>query len=105
MGELVKLCSMEDLADGRMVKVEILGCDYIVVGRGGSAHVVDGSCTNDWADLSVGVLEGDVVTCPGCGGQFNVTTGEVVKTPPTFPLATYPATLKGDEVWGDVTGY
>lgn len=105
MGELVRLCNLDDVADGKMVYAEVLGCDYLIVRRGDDVYVLDGTCTHDWRRLDEGTLEGDVVTCPGDGGQFNVRTGEVVKTPPTFPLATYDATVKDGGVYADVTGY
>ncbi|MEE9592433.1 MAG: Rieske 2Fe-2S domain-containing protein [Thermoplasmata archaeon] len=105
MGELVKLCDVDQLEEGRMLYVEILGCDYIVVQRAGEVYALDGTCTYDWTRLDEGVLENDVVTCPTGGGQYNIKTGEVVKTPPSFPLQTYPVTVDGAEVLADVTGY
>lgn len=105
MTELVRLCDVDAVADDSMHYVEVLGCDYIVVKREGEIYVLDGTCTYDWSRLDEGTLEGDVVTCPGDGGQFNVKTGEVVQKPPTFPLSTYEVTLKDDAVWAPVTGY
>jgi nitrite reductase/ring-hydroxylating ferredoxin subunit len=105
MGEFVKLCRVDDLEEGKMLKVEILGCDYLVIKQGEDIHVLDAACTHEWADLSEGTLEGDVVTCPLHSGQFNVRTGEVLREPPTFPLQTYNVKVIEDEVYADVTGY
>ncbi|MFQ5552311.1 MAG: Rieske (2Fe-2S) protein [Thermoplasmata archaeon] len=105
MGEAVKLCNLDQLEEGKMLYVEILGCDYIVIERAGEVYALDGTCTYDWARLDDGTLEGDVVTCPMGGGQFNVKTGEVVKGPPSFPLQTYPVTVNGGDILADVTGY
>ncbi|MFQ6012659.1 MAG: Rieske (2Fe-2S) protein [Thermoplasmata archaeon] len=105
MGELVKLCDLDQLEEGTVRYVEILGCDYIVVQRAGEVYALDGACTYDWARLDEGTLDGDVLTCPLGGGQFNIKTGEVVKAPPSFPLQTYEITVNGSEVFADVTGY
>jgi nitrite reductase/ring-hydroxylating ferredoxin subunit len=105
MGELLKICDLDDLKEGEMLKVEILGCDYIVIKLGEDVFVMDGACTHEWADLSKGTLDGDILTCPLHSGQFNIRTGEVVREPPTFPLQTYNAKIIGNEVWADVTGY
>ncbi len=105
MAELVRICSLDDLEDDGMIKVEILGCDYLVVRRGDRIHVTDASCTHEWADLSEGTLEGDTVTCPQHGGQFDIRSGAVLRDPPSFPLDTYNVEVKDGEVYADVTGY
>ncbi len=105
MVELVKLCDLAEVEEGKILYVEILGCDYIVVRKAGEVYALDGTCTYDWTRLDGGSLDGDVVTCPAGGGQFNIKTGEVVKAPPSFPLQTYPVTLDGEDVLAAVTGY
>ncbi len=102
---MVRLCHLDDLQDGGMIKVEVLGCDYLVVKREEDVYVVDASCTHEWADLSQGTLEGDTITCPLHQGQFNVKSGEVVREPPTFPLDVYAVEIVDDEVYAAVTGY
>lgn len=99
------MCSLDDLQEGSMLKVEILGCDYLVIKRGDKVHVTDASCTHEWADLGEGTLDGDTVTCPLHGGQFDVRSGAVLRDPPSFPLDTYNVEVKDGEVYADVTGY
>ncbi len=105
MGELVKLCTLAEVEEGKILYVEILGCDYIVVRQAEEVFALDGTCTYDWTRLDGGSLDGEVVTCPDGGGQFNIKTGEVVKAPPSFPLQTYRVTLNGEDVLAEVTGY
>ncbi len=105
MGELVKLCTLAEVEEGKILYVEILGCDYIVVRQAEEVFALDGTCTYDWTRLDGGSLDGEVVTCPDGGGQFNIKTGEVVKAPPSFPLQTYRVTLTGEDVLAEVTGY
>ncbi len=105
MPELVRLCHLDDFRDGRMIKVEVLGCEYLVIKSGEEIYVLDASCTHEWADLSEGTLEGEVITCPLHEGQFNVRSGDVIRDPPTFPLETYNVKVIDNEVYADVTGY
>ncbi|MEE8198240.1 MAG: Rieske 2Fe-2S domain-containing protein [Thermoplasmata archaeon] len=105
MGELVKLCTLAEVEEGKILYVEILGCDYIVVRQAEEVFALDGTCTYDWTRLDGGSLDGEVVTCPDGGGQFNIKTGEVVKAPPSFPLQTYRVTVNGEDVLAEVTGY
>ncbi len=88
-----------------MIKVEVFGCDYLVIKRGQDLHVMDASCTHEWADLSQGTLDGEILTCPLHEGQFNIKSGAVVRDPPTFPLDTYTVKVVDGEVYADVTGY
>ena len=105
MGELVKLCTLAEVEEGKILYVEILGCDYIVVRQAEEVFALDGTCTYDWTRLDGGSLDGEVVTCPDGGGQYNIKTGEVVKAPPSFPLQTYRVTVNGEDVLAEVTGY
>ncbi|MFQ5837659.1 MAG: Rieske (2Fe-2S) protein [Thermoplasmata archaeon] len=105
MAELVKMCDLDDLKDGGMFKVEVLGCDYMVIKASDDIYVLDAACTHEWGDLSQGTLEADTVTCPLHGGQFNIKSGEVIREPPSFPLQTYNVKIVENEVFADVTGY
>ncbi len=51
--------------------------------------------------LGEGELEGNVVTCPWHGWQYDVTTGKVVMSP-SLGVDTYPVEVRGDEIFVDV---
>jgi nitrite reductase (NADH) small subunit len=42
----------------------------------GILHALDGVCPHQGGPLGKGTLEGDIVTCPWHGWQFNVCTGQ-----------------------------
>ena len=48
--------------------------------------------------LAEGELNGNVVTCPCHGGQFDVTTGQVVGGPPPESIKTYACATEGDDI-------
>ncbi|MCJ2519501.1 MAG: Rieske 2Fe-2S domain-containing protein [Candidatus Thermoplasmatota archaeon] len=105
MPELARMCHVDDLQDGGMIKSEVLGCEYLVIKLAEDIYVLDASCTLEWTDLSKGSLEGEIVTCPVCKGQFNIRSGDVAREPPTFPLDTYNVKVVDGTVYGEVSGY
>jgi catalase len=81
------------------VKLVVTGESPISVANVGGALVAfDDLCTHRQCSLAQGVLDGQVITCPCHGSQFEVTTGEVVRGPATEPLRTYQARSDGGQV-------
>src|SRR5215471_11316802 len=87
----VELCSATDVAPGTAIKVEQAGLELAVYNVDGEFFVTDDHCTHGPGSLSEGFLEGDIIECNFHQGQFNVRTGEVVLSPCTVPVKTYPA--------------
>jgi nitrite reductase/ring-hydroxylating ferredoxin subunit len=56
-------------------------------------------CPHAGAALSEGTLDGAVLTCPGHGSQFDVTTGERVRGPADEDIATYRLVEEGGQVF------
>ncbi len=65
---------------------------------GGQASAIDDQCPHSGAQLSEGVLEGCVVTCPRHGSQFDVQTGERVRGPADREVAAHEVTRAGGRV-------
>jgi 3-phenylpropionate/trans-cinnamate dioxygenase ferredoxin subunit len=70
---------------GKMKKVTLDGKGILIVNVNGTYHAVASECTHYGGDLSEGVLENNIVTCPNHKARFDVTTGKVV-SPPVEPL-------------------
>jgi nitrite reductase/ring-hydroxylating ferredoxin subunit len=56
-------------------------------------------CPHAGATISEGELQGAVVTCPGHGSQFDVTTGQRVRGPADTDIATYPTVADGGQLY------
>lgn len=56
-------------------------------------------CPHAGAVLSGGELTAAVLTCPGHGSQFDVTTGQRVRGPADDHLATHRVMTEGGQVW------
>ena len=55
-------------------------------------------CTHDDGSLAGGELNGEVITCPRHGAQFNIKTGAVLKMPATEDIEVYPVRVNGADV-------
>ncbi len=55
-------------------------------------------CTHISGPLNEGELDGDVLTCPWHGAQFNVRTGKVLRGPARQDIQTYPVKIEGKSI-------
>ncbi len=68
-------------------------------------YAADSTCTHEEADLSLGMLTGEVLTCPLHQAKFNIETGQVLSgpngdDPETIPnLRTYVVKVEESEVY------
>jgi 3-phenylpropionate/trans-cinnamate dioxygenase ferredoxin component len=71
----------DQIPAGTMKAVTVEGKDILVTNVGGNFYAIGGKCTHMGGDLSKGILEGNIVTCPRHGSQFDVTTGKSLRGP------------------------
>jgi 3-phenylpropionate/trans-cinnamate dioxygenase ferredoxin subunit len=79
--EYVRASGKLEIDKGEMKKVILVGRDILIVNIDGNYYAVGGECTHFGGDLSEGILEGNVITCPNHKARFDVTTGKVVSGP------------------------
>jgi nitrite reductase/ring-hydroxylating ferredoxin subunit len=79
MSEYIPAIDVEGFESGTMRKVDIEGHEFLVAKIGESFYVTDDRCPHLHGDLSKGVLEGSIVTCPRHHSQFDLTDGHVVR--------------------------
>jgi len=80
-GEFLEVAKVSDLEKGVMRSVELKGIDILIANVDGRFYALDDRCGHMNALLSMGTLNGKIVTCPFHYGQFDVTTGQKVKDP------------------------
>ena len=73
-----------------------------MVNHEGQIYALEGTCTHEDADLSLGLLMDNTITCPLHLSQFNVTTGEALSLPATDPLKTFKVKILGSDVYVEV---
>ncbi|MBI2184717.1 MAG: non-heme iron oxygenase ferredoxin subunit [Thaumarchaeota archaeon] len=99
MAEMVEVCDVNDLPSGSMKGLEYEGKRILVVNHNGQIHAMDGTCTHEEADLSIGFLMENRITCPLHLSQFDVTTGEALNPPATIPLKMFNVKIQGSRIY------
>jgi len=91
-----------DLLDGSMATVDVSGLHLLLAKIGGEVHAVSGTCTHEEADLGLGFLVEDRVTCPLHLSAFDLKTGEVMNPPATEPLRTFNVKIQDGTIFVEV---
>jgi len=95
----VRVCQVQDLSPGAVLKFEHGERALAVYNVDGEFFATDDACTHGPGSLAEGELFGDVIECNFHGGQFNVRSGEVVGPPCMVPVKTYPVTVDDGQVF------
>jgi nitrite reductase/ring-hydroxylating ferredoxin subunit len=92
----------KDVALGTMKGFKAGDKAILVANIAGKFNAIGNKCTHRGCSLSMGRLEGEVVTCPCHGSRFNVKTGAVVRGPAEEPEPSHPVTIEGDGIWIEI---
>jgi len=102
MAKTVKVAQTSDLAPGTSKVVQADGHSIGLFNVEGTFYAIDNTCTHRGGPLGEGQVQGNVVTCPWHGSQFDVITGQLVKGPATRPVSAYPTRVQGNDVLVDI---
>jgi nitrite reductase/ring-hydroxylating ferredoxin subunit len=97
----VRAASKKDLPVGKICEVQVNGASVALANVAGKFCAISGICMHEAGPLGEGELEGQVVTCPWHGWQYDMTTGKVVQNP-TIGVESYPVEVRGEDVFVDV---
>lgn len=95
----IEAASLADLRPGRPLGVFVEDRAIALYRVGEGVYATDDRCAHREASLSEGREDGDLVTCPRHGGQFDMRTGAAVRLPPVAPMAVFPVETRGGSVW------
>ena len=77
-----------------------VGDDIVAIYNvGGAFYATDDVCTHEFASLSEGYVEGDVIECPLHAGRFHIPSGKAMSAPVTEDLRTYPVKVEDGDVY------
>jgi 3-phenylpropionate/trans-cinnamate dioxygenase ferredoxin subunit len=105
----VRACSRSEVPPGTVKFVAVDGKDLVISNVDGKFYAMENWCTHEQGNLSEGQLEGNVLTCPDHGAQFDVKTGKVLGGPDGEPADSispekfYRVEVEGDDVTVDIT--
>jgi nitrite reductase/ring-hydroxylating ferredoxin subunit len=98
MAQFVKVASTNEIATGAAKQVEVNGKTIALFNLDGNYYAMDNTCTHRGGPLAEGYVEGEEVTCPWHGAQFNIKTGAVVGPPAAKGVAKYNVRVQGNDV-------
>ena len=97
MTEFVTVAQTKDLEPGQRKIVEVNGRAIALFNIDGNFYALDNTCLHMGGPVGEGYVEGNVVTCPWHGWQYNVETGET-EFEPDQKLQTFEVKVEGEEV-------
>ena len=95
----VSVGKLDDLPDGRGVRVEAAGHRIAVFRIDQSVYAIGDRCTHAEASLAEGELFDYDVECPRHGSSFDVRTGVPDALPATRPVPSYEVRVTDGEVF------
>jgi 3-phenylpropionate/trans-cinnamate dioxygenase ferredoxin subunit len=75
----VEIATTDELEDGSMKMFAASGREILLARIGDNYYGADNRCPHMGGNLSMGKLEGTVVTCPRHHSQFDLTDGHVIR--------------------------
>jgi 3-phenylpropionate/trans-cinnamate dioxygenase ferredoxin subunit len=98
---LVRLCSVSDVPDGEVRRVEVDHRPFAVANLGDEGfRVVDAICSHAHYFLDEGELDVDLETieCPKHGSTFDLNTGKPRTLPATVSVQVFPVKIENDDI-------
>ena len=91
--QLVDVADVNDVPSGKMKHIEIGEKEILLANPDGKVYALCDRCSHMNAPLSMGTLNGKVVTCAAHGARFDVTTGNKVAEPMALDSSKFPEPL------------
>lgn len=91
--QFVDVSDVKDVPPGKMNRVEVEEKEILLANSDGRLYALCDRCSHMNAPLSMGTLNGKVVTCGMHGARFDVTTGKKVGEPMALDPSMFPEPL------------
>ncbi len=97
----LRAAKMEEVPAGTIREYAIEGKVIALANVSGKLFAINNVCLHRDGPLGEGELEGQKVTCPWHGWQYDVTTGKLVANP-AVGVETFPVEVRGDDIFVDI---
>jgi nitrite reductase/ring-hydroxylating ferredoxin subunit len=88
--QFVSVADVNDVPAGKMKHIEVGEKEILLANSEGKVYALCDRCSHTNAPLSMGALNGKVVTCPMHGARFDVTTGKKIAEPMALDPSKFP---------------
>jgi nitrite reductase (NADH) small subunit len=90
----------DEIPVGTIREFSLEGKAIALANVGGKFFAINNTCLHRGGPLGEGTLDGNVVTCPWHGWQYDVTTGKLTMNPAVAVLC-YPVDVRGEDIFVD----
>jgi len=97
MGEFVKVAKTNEVAPGAGIVAEVESLAIAVFNVDGTYYAIDNTCIHRGGPLGEGELEGNEVSCPWHGWQYDVKTGKCINNP-SAAVKSYAVEVDGEDI-------
>ena len=97
----MRVAKVAELPSGSIREFQVEGKSIALANVGGKFHAINNVCLHRGGPLGQGVLEGQIVTCPWHGWQYDVLTGKVVQNP-AVGVDCYPVEIRGEDIFIEI---
>jgi len=97
----LRTAKTEEVPPGTIREFALEGKVVAVANVGGKLFAINNVCLHRGGPLGEGELEGQHVTCPWHGWQYDVTSGKLT-TNPAVGVETFPVEVRGDDIFIDI---
>lgn len=88
--QFIDASDIKEVPQGKMKRVEVKDKEILLANADGKVYALCDRCSHMNAPLSMGTLNGKVVTCAMHGARFDVTTGRKVGEPMAADPSKFP---------------
>jgi nitrite reductase/ring-hydroxylating ferredoxin subunit len=88
--QFVDVADLNDVPAGKMKHIEVGEKEILLANSEGKVYALCDRCSHMNAPLSIGTLNGKVVTCPMHGARFDITTGKKIAEPMALDPSRFP---------------
>jgi NAD(P)H-dependent nitrite reductase small subunit len=98
MTNWVRVASASEIREGEGFSARAGDLDIGLYRIGERIYALDDTCPHEFALLSEGFVEGDVIECPLHQARFKIMTGKLLDGPATCDVRAYEVKIEGDDV-------
>lgn len=98
-----RVAAVDELPVDSVKRIQLNGYTICLAhAEDGNFYALDDTCSHEEFSLSEGELWGLEIECPQHGSRFDLQTGQPHALPATDPVATYPVSVEGGDVYVEV---
>ena len=97
MAELIKVATVDEVPPGTAKVVKARGEEIALFNVDGRFYATTNICSHRGGPLGEGEMDGNIVTCPWHGWQYDVTTG-INAIFPNVKIPTYQVVVDGPDI-------